>query len=64
MIWGYIVVWVFTLFAAGSIAELLSIWPTAAGQIHWSAELAPKGWGPAFSFACGWLTITVSWSRI
>lgn len=57
MLWGYIAVWVCTLFSAASIAELLSIWPTAAGQIHWSAVLAPQGYGPAFSFACGWLTI-------
>lgn len=58
MFWGYLAVWILTLFAAASIAEMLSIWPTAAGQIHWAAVLAPAGWGPAFSFATGWLTIT------
>jgi choline transport protein len=58
MLWGYVACFVLTLFACVSMAEMLSIWPTAAGQIHWSAVLAPSGWGLAFSFACGWLTIT------
>ncbi|KAM0750786.1 amino acid transporter [Meredithblackwellia eburnea MCA 4105] len=58
MLWGYILVWILTIFSAASIAEMLSIWPTAAGQLHWSNVLAPKGWGPVISFYTGWLTIT------
>ncbi|KAM0750785.1 amino acid transporter [Meredithblackwellia eburnea MCA 4105] len=58
MLWGYCLVWILTIFSGASMAEMLSIWPTAAGQIHWTNMLAPRGWGPVISFYVGWITIT------
>jgi len=42
---------------AFSTAEIASIYPTAGGQYHWVASLAPKGHEKAASWFTGWVTI-------
>lgn len=42
MIFGYLIVAVCSLCGAASMAELVSIWPTAEGQIAWTETMAPE----------------------
>lgn len=42
LIWGFLVAWIGNLAVAASLAELASIAPTAGGQYHWTAMLAPE----------------------
>jgi hypothetical protein len=36
------------------MAELVSMWPTAGGQYHWTYMLAPEEWKIPLSYVTGW----------
>lgn len=42
MIFGYLIVAFCSLCGAASLAEMVSIWPTAEGQIAWTENMAPE----------------------
>jgi amino acid transporter len=51
--WGWLVVGVFTIFVALSMAEIASTYPTAGGLYYWSSKLG----GPAWGWFTGWFNV-------
>ncbi|KAA8572280.1 hypothetical protein MFRU_028g00090 [Monilinia fructicola] len=62
-VYGYLIVWLGTLAAFSTMAELSSMAPTAGGQYHWVSILAPHNSRKFFSYIIGWLTM-VGWQAI
>lgn len=46
-----------TVAIALSLAEIASIWPTAGGQYHWVAVLAPRNARVTASWFTGWISV-------
>ncbi|KAF2178040.1 amino acid transporter [Zopfia rhizophila CBS 207.26] len=63
VIWGYLVVWLGTLSTFATIAELASMAPTAAGQYHWVAMLAPSSCRNFLSYITAWVTFS-GWQAV
>ena len=61
--WGFLLVWLGTLAAFTTMGELASMAPTAGGQYHWTAMLAPRSINRFVSYIVGWL-IVLSWQAI
>jgi choline transport protein len=57
LIYGYILVFFGTLATAYSLAELASMYPTAGGQYHFVALLAPRKIKNILSFLAGYISI-------
>ncbi|KAK4150829.1 amino acid/polyamine transporter I [Chaetomidium leptoderma] len=57
IIWGLVVAGLCNLCLAASLAEFLSAYPTAGGQYHWVAIISWRRYGPALSFATGWINV-------
>ncbi|KAG6626204.1 hypothetical protein CIPAW_15G032000 [Carya illinoinensis] len=55
MIWGYVVVTIFTWFVGFAMAEICSSFPTTGSLYFWAAHLAGPRWGPFASWCCAWL---------
>jgi len=51
--WGWIIVGVFTIFVALSMAEIASAYPTAGGLYYWSSKLGSAAWG----WFTGWFNL-------
>ncbi|KFY17763.1 hypothetical protein V492_00431 [Pseudogymnoascus sp. VKM F-4246] len=56
-IYAFIFGWVGTFASFIVLAELASMAPTAGGQYHWAAMLAPPKYMKFISFVTGWFTI-------
>ena len=54
VIYGFLLAWAGTLTQAASLAEISSIYPTAGGQYHWTACMAPQGGKKWLSYVVGW----------
>lgn len=57
LFYNYVLSFLGTIAVAVSLAEIASIWPTAGGQYHWVAELAPSKHRLAASWFTGWISI-------
>ncbi|TWU71504.1 hypothetical protein ED733_002142 [Metarhizium rileyi] len=57
VIYGYIIVWLGNISVFTTLSELVSMAPTAGGQYHWAAMLAPRSCAKSISYLTGWLTI-------
>ncbi|KKY18075.1 putative amino acid transporter [Phaeomoniella chlamydospora] len=57
LFYNYIIAFIGTICIAASLAELASIWPTAGGQYHWVAHLAPENHKLFISWLTGWISI-------
>lgn len=57
VIWGLIVAGICNLCLAVSLAEFLSAYPTAGGQYHWAAIVAPRRWSRGISYVTGWINV-------
>ena len=55
MVQGWLLVSLFTMFVASSMAEICSTYPVAGSVYYWSGALASKEWAPLCSYVCGWL---------
>ncbi|CEI66168.1 hypothetical protein FVEN_g4431 [Fusarium venenatum] len=55
--YNYILSTIFSLCVAASLSEIASIYPTAGGQYHWVAALAPSSICSSASFMTGWVSI-------
>lgn len=55
VLWGLLTAGVGNLCLASSLAEFLSVWPTASGQYFWSAAITPRRWMPIVSYLTGWI---------
>ncbi|KAI1391129.1 putative GABA permease [Hypoxylon trugodes] len=63
VIWGYLIVWVGTLSTFTVLSELASMAPTAGGQYHWVAMLAPDSSRRFLSYITGWMTFA-GWQAV
>ncbi|CAJ2505384.1 Uu.00g127780.m01.CDS01 [Anthostomella pinea] len=63
VIWGYLIVWVGTLSTFTVLSEMASMAPTAVGQYHWVAMLAPRASRRFLSYLTGWMTIA-GWQAV
>lgn len=61
LLWGFIIVFTGNLMVYLSIAELVSMAPTAGGQYHWVSEWAPEKAQKILSYIVGWLCV-VGWN--
>ncbi|KAI9711309.1 MAG: hypothetical protein M1820_002296, partial [Bogoriella megaspora] len=57
LIYGFLIDWIGTLSTFGTLAELASMAPTAGGQYHWVAMLAPSSSRRFLSYVTAWTTI-------
>lgn len=57
LFYNYIISFLGTVAIATSLAEIASIWPTAGGQYHWVAVLAPEKSRAVASWFTGWISI-------
>ncbi|KAG9769434.1 Choline transport protein [Exophiala dermatitidis] len=57
LFYNYIISFMGTLATACSLAEIASIWPTAGGQYHWVAVLAPENRRVLASWFTGWISV-------
>ncbi|KAH0826064.1 hypothetical protein J3R83DRAFT_5791, partial [Lanmaoa asiatica] len=62
MLWGWILVSVFTQMLALSLAEICSKYPTSAGAYYWCYHFAPPGYKLIFSWINGWLNLVGNWT--
>ncbi|PNS21597.1 Choline transport protein [Sphaceloma murrayae] len=60
VVWGFFAGGICNLCLAASLAEFLSAYPTAGGQYHWVAVIAPPKWRPLLSYITGWIN-TSGW---
>jgi choline transport protein len=60
MVYGFIYAILGALSTAASLAEMASMYPTSAGQYHWTAVLAPEGQKVFLSWFTGWIA-TLGW---
>ncbi|KAK4031494.1 amino acid/polyamine transporter I [Parachaetomium inaequale] len=63
VVWGYLVNWVGMMSVYATMAELASIAPTAGGQYHWVAMMAPKPLRNFLAYLTAWLT-TLAWQAM
>lgn len=54
LLYGFLFVWVGYAAVVASMGELVSMWPTAGGQYHWTHRLAPRSWKNVLSYVTGW----------
>ncbi|KAI0018012.1 putative GABA permease [Xylariomycetidae sp. FL0641] len=57
LIWGYLIAWAGVLSTFIVLGELSSMAPTAGGQYHWVALLAPPSGRRFLSYLTGWMTL-------
>ncbi|KAI1657192.1 putative GABA permease [Daldinia decipiens] len=63
VIWGYLIVWIGTISVFAVLSELASMAPTAGGQYHWVAMLAPESSRRFLSYITGWVTFA-GWQAV
>lgn len=57
VIWGLVTAGICNLSLAASLAEFLSAYPTAGGQYHWVAVIAPEPLKRGLSWVTGWINL-------
>ncbi|GAA6020289.1 hypothetical protein JCM10207_003214 [Rhodosporidiobolus poonsookiae] len=57
MVYGFLAVFVASLCGSASLAEMVSIWPTAEGQILWAEQLAPLRCRSFIRYYVAWLAV-------
>ncbi|KAJ2990487.1 hypothetical protein NUW58_g2925 [Xylaria curta] len=63
VVWAFLIGWVGITSVYTVIAELSSMAPTAGGQYHWVALLAPRSCANFLSYLTAWLT-TLAWQAL
>ncbi|KAI0850494.1 amino acid transporter [Daldinia vernicosa] len=63
VVWAFLVGWVGITSVYIVIAELASMAPTAGGQYHWVAMMAPESCANFLTYLTAWLT-TLAWQAI
>lgn len=53
VIWGFLICWIGTWSTFATISELASMAPTAGGQYHWVAMMAPQSCRKFLSYVTG-----------
>ncbi|KAK5198858.1 hypothetical protein LTR99_007798 [Exophiala xenobiotica] len=60
LVYGFLFCWVGYFTVVASLAEMVSMAPTAGGQYHWTFLFAPKSCRNFLSFVTGWQSV-LSW---
>ncbi|KAH5646974.1 hypothetical protein HBI51_104840 [Parastagonospora nodorum] len=60
LLYGFLFCWLGWAAVVATMAELVSMWPTAGGQYHWTYMLAPEKWKRGLSYSTGWQSI-IAW---
>ncbi|KAL5121435.1 hypothetical protein ACEQ8H_000506 [Pleosporales sp. CAS-2024a] len=63
LLYGFLFCWLGWAAVVATMAELVSMWPTAGGQYHWTYMLAPKGWKAGLSYFTGWQSV-IAWQAL
>ncbi|QSZ36871.1 hypothetical protein DSL72_006754 [Monilinia vaccinii-corymbosi] len=63
VIWGFLVNWIGTISVYCTLAELASMAPTAGGQYHWVAMMAPASYNNFLAYITAWLTV-LAWQAL
>ncbi|XXH00005.1 hypothetical protein Hte_006346 [Hypoxylon texense] len=61
LVWGWVFVSLGIIVLSLSLAEFVSMWPSAGGQYVWAANLAPKRYARVVSWFTAWFTIAGLW---
>lgn len=64
MVWGWIVVSLFTLCIGLGLAEICSAFPTAGGLYYWTAVLVPQRYKAMVSWYTGWFNLIAQLAAI
>jgi amino acid transporter len=57
MIWGWLIVSLFTLFVALGMAEICSAYPTSGGLYFWTGIIVAEKYKPIVSWFTGWFNL-------
>jgi amino acid transporter len=57
MIWGWLIVGLFTLSVALGMAEICSAYPTSGGLYFWAGIIVPEQYKPIASWFTGWFNL-------
>ncbi|TVY75752.1 Choline transport protein [Lachnellula suecica] len=63
VVWGFLINWLGTISVYSTLGELASIAPTAGGQYHWVAMMAPQSCNKFLTYMTAWLTVT-AWQAL
>ncbi|KAL7622854.1 polyamine transporter tpo5 [Parahypoxylon ruwenzoriense] len=63
VIWGFLINWVGTISVSTAMGELASMAPTAGGQYHWVAMMAPESCSTFLAYMTAWMT-TLAWQAL
>ncbi|KAF2439660.1 amino acid transporter [Karstenula rhodostoma CBS 690.94] len=63
LIYGFLFCWVGYATVVATMGELVSMWPTAGGQYHWTHMLAPDGLKDVLSYVTGWQSV-IAWQAL
>ncbi|KAI1409005.1 putative GABA transporter [Hypoxylon sp. FL1857] len=61
--WAFVIGWIGTISVTATMAELASAAPTAGGQYHWVAMIAPESCAAFLTYVVAWLT-TLAWQAM
>ena len=57
LVYGWILVFAFSLCVGLSMAEIASALPTSGALYYWSAQLSDPAYAPFWSWLCGWMNL-------
>ncbi|KAI1448708.1 putative GABA transporter [Annulohypoxylon stygium] len=63
VVWAFVLGWIGTISVTATMAELASVAPTAGGQYHWIAMIAPESCSAFLTYVTAWLT-TLAWQAM
>ena len=63
LVYGFLLCWAGWAAVVATMGELVSMWPTAGGQYHWTYMLAPDGWKVVLSYITGWQSV-IAWQAL
>ena len=64
MVWGWLIVSLFTLFVGLGLAEICSAYPTAGGLYYWAAGFVSLKNKPAVSWFTGWFNLVGQFAAV
>ncbi|KAI1370479.1 putative GABA transporter [Hypoxylon crocopeplum] len=63
VIWGFLINWAGTISVYTTLGEMASMAPTAGGQYHWVAMMAPASCSTFLAYMTAWMT-TLAWQAL
>ncbi|KAI2618103.1 putative GABA transporter [Hypoxylon sp. NC1633] len=63
VVWGFLINWVGFVSVYTALGEMASMAPTAGGQYHWVAMMAPESCATFLAYMTAWMT-TLAWQAL